>query len=61
VKQGKILETELAERWRSFRTTLNQLVEGAGPEFTEYEEKHRHLLTETAIRLAAEHKSTIFP
>ncbi len=45
VKQGRIFEKELAERWSSFSTSLNQLLENAGPEFTDFESKHRLLLT----------------
>jgi hypothetical protein len=45
VKQGRIFEKELAERWNSFSTSLNQLLENAGPELTDYEAKNRISLT----------------
>jgi hypothetical protein len=61
VKQGKVLEPEFAERWRAFSTTLNQLVESAGPEFIDYAEKNKHTLTEATVQLIAEQKSNMFP
>jgi hypothetical protein len=45
VKRGKILEGELEERWKAFRNDLDRLIEHAGLGLTEYESKHRQLLT----------------
>jgi hypothetical protein len=45
VKRGRILEVDLDERWKAFRADLDHLLEHAGLGLTEYESKHRRVLT----------------
>jgi hypothetical protein len=45
VQKGRILETELKERWAAFSKDLKDLVEDSGTELTEYEGKHKASLT----------------
>jgi hypothetical protein len=45
VKRGKILETELTERWKAFRIDLDRLLENGGLELVEYEAKNKARLT----------------
>jgi hypothetical protein len=58
VKRGKVTEEELAAAWKEFTRELDQLIQGAGSSFLEYEAEHREELSEDlATTLRRENKS----